>query len=331
MFNKLSIRGIALDSAGLVALADLKGVARRTALIGSASFIDILFLAPGIHCQQAAAEINGGEYPAACSLMTGDVFRIENQATVSFLQAVGESGHLTTVTVSPRDGKKETWLVAKLFRSERKASLLFFMGVALTVIITILLGRIRDWWALGVLGMLIGARVLNVKVIKRRVERGEHGFKGAREPDDLDGKILVVLGNDRWVRMEGKLNDIKAVTAGLWLAEPQTEETFAVSTATLLVYCSAALAGNASTVGSLLLACLLLISGGILGLSNASTTTLQMYDRVLTNVPQSTKRYGRRREMVVDMKKEHKTEHWAHNMDLIPRVTEDTFESECQF
>ena len=42
MFTKFAIGGIQLDAAGLVALADLDTIARRTALIGSASFLDVL-------------------------------------------------------------------------------------------------------------------------------------------------------------------------------------------------------------------------------------------------------------------------------------------------
>ncbi|KAI5796165.1 hypothetical protein FPQ18DRAFT_326987 [Pyronema domesticum] len=49
MFGSTSISGISLDAAGLVALADLNTIAQRTAIVGSASLLDCLVLAPGIY------------------------------------------------------------------------------------------------------------------------------------------------------------------------------------------------------------------------------------------------------------------------------------------
>src|SRR6202011_327668 len=121
---------------------------------------------------------------------------------------------------------------------------------------------------LGVLGMLVFARLLNVVVIKRR---STIGWKGALEPG-VNGDLLVLLSQDRWIRIQGLVDDLKAVTAGQWLRDETPVESFCVGFATLLVYASAVLAGNASTVGNLLLACLMLISVGMLGLCNTATT-----------------------------------------------------------
>jgi len=74
---------VSLDAAGLVALADLSTVARRTALTGTSSLLDAFVLCPGLHRQQEAPELNGGEYPACAAMTTGYVFRVENPATVS--------------------------------------------------------------------------------------------------------------------------------------------------------------------------------------------------------------------------------------------------------
>ena len=98
------IGGIALDSAGLVALADLSTIKQRTALMGSGCIFDILLLAPGIHTQQDATSVNGGELPQAGEMKTGYVFRIENPATVNYLQRVGKTGHLVTVSVEDPPG-----------------------------------------------------------------------------------------------------------------------------------------------------------------------------------------------------------------------------------
>ena len=63
LLNKDSLTGISLQAAGLVALIDLSAIQRRTALVGSASLLDVLFLAPGMHTQQEASNVNGGELP----------------------------------------------------------------------------------------------------------------------------------------------------------------------------------------------------------------------------------------------------------------------------
>ncbi|EKM56403.1 uncharacterized protein PHACADRAFT_253495 [Phanerochaete carnosa HHB-10118-sp] len=316
MFHRPTISGIRLDAAGLIALADLKTIARRTALIGSASFLDVLYLSPGIHCQQDASEINGGEYPLTGAMHSagGWVFRVENPATVSFLQGVGKSGHLTTVRVSKETKEGTLGLFGELLRTEFWASILFLIGVVTSVVVIVLLVTVfRDWWALGVLGMLMGARVLNVCVIKLRQDK--HGFKGSKE-GNVEGDLLVILSQDRWVRMRGGVDDIKEVTAGQWLREPETLESFAVSFATLLVYCSAALAGNTTTAGSLLLACLLLFSAGILGLANAATHSLHMFGRMVT-VEDEPLRYERRLTMVKDMIQETRHTEWALRMSMI--------------
>ena len=318
MFTKLSISGIHLDAAGLVALADLNTIARRTALIGSASFLDVVYLAPGIHCQQAATEINGGEYPQTADMERGYVFRIENTATVSYLQRVGRPGYLTTVTVSPKVKLGLSGLFGELLCTEPRASLLFLFGVVINVIVIVLLGVIRDWWALGVLGMLMLARLVNVVVIKLRQDKD--GCKGNKELPREEGDMLIVLSQDRWIRMKGKLNDLKMVTAGQWLKESTTLDSFSVSFGTLLVYGSAALAGNASTVGSLLVACLLLVSVGILGLSNAATRTQHMFGRTI-RVEGERKRYHRRLRMVMDLVEEYPDGTWPERMELMK--TED--------
>lgn len=156
MFKTSSVHGISLDATGLIALADLKIISHRTALTGSASYVDMLFIAPGIHCQRDASLINDGEYPRAASMKTGYVFGIENQATVNFLQGVSTTGHLTTVTVNPPDPQSRS-LFLDIFRMDRGASILYLVGVALTITVIALLAAIHDWWGLGVLGMLLCA------------------------------------------------------------------------------------------------------------------------------------------------------------------------------
>ena len=311
--NKSSITGISLDAAGLVALADLSSIPERTALTGSASIFDILFLAPGIHTQQKASEINGGELPMTSAMTTGYVFRIENQATVNYLQKIGEPGSLVTVNVVKRGACSPLLRpFSNLLAAGAIPSLLYFTGIFLTMTSLTILGAIRDYWAVGILLMLITARFLNTVVLMRRAQKG---WKGAPE-SGVKGDLLVLLSQDRWVRMMGMVDDLKAVTAGQWLRDQTTVEGFATAAATLIVYSAAALAGNSSKVGSLIIATLLLVSVGLLGLCNALTRDLQMYEYKV-HVATEPKKYSRRLDMANDLIEETDRDDWAIGMGLI--------------
>ncbi|EJD50332.1 hypothetical protein AURDEDRAFT_112078 [Auricularia subglabra TFB-10046 SS5] len=302
-----SITGISLDAAGLVALADLTTINERTALVGNAWYPDVLFLAPGIHMQQDAPNVNNGELPETGAMSSGYVFRIENQATVFYLQRIGRPGHLVEATVTPvREGDY-------LRHYPPLGLCLYGAGILLTIVCVVVLGFIRDYWAVGVLGMLACARALNVIVFRRRAVVG---WKGAREPG-VEGDLLVLLSQDRWVRLRGTIDDLKLVTSGQWVRELEPIEGFATAGATLLVYCSAALATNASTIGSLFIALLLLVSVALLGLCNAITEELHMFG-CRVHVTRRAKAYGRRLEMVQDMiEQHHGRRDWAEGMRLV--------------
>ncbi|KAJ3551902.1 hypothetical protein NM688_g4440 [Phlebia brevispora] len=170
--HKDSVAGILLDSAGLVALADLPSIKQRTALMGSASFFDLLFLAPGIHTQQDCTAVNGGEPPQAVDMLGDYVFRIENPATVSFLQGIGKPGHLVTVQV---DSEERSWYLRHfehLYIGGFFPSLLYFLGIALTIVSIALLGAIHDYWAMAVLLMLLVARATNTIAVMTRSREG---------------------------------------------------------------------------------------------------------------------------------------------------------------
>ena len=314
MFKRSSITGISLDAAGLVALADLSTIAQRTALTGTASFLDVFILAPGIHRQQAASEVNGGELPITGAMTTGYVFRIENQATVSYLQKIGRPGWLVNVLVKEQATEPfgVQWFKAEFLTGGAAASVLYHLIVVLSVIALTLLLVIHDWWAVSVLLMLMLARIINVVVIK---QRAVVGWKGAAEVG-VQGDLLVLLSQDRWVRMLGLVDDLKVVTSGQWLRDETTIEGFATSFATLLVYVSAALASNASTIGSFFIACLMLVSVALLGLCNSLTDCLQMFGRIVTTTGES-KRYERRLDMAKELVESSQRDDWAIGLGLI--------------
>ncbi|KAG7443747.1 uncharacterized protein BT62DRAFT_902027 [Guyanagaster necrorhizus] len=320
MFSTSSIsrHHITFEAAGLVALADLSIAAVRTALTGTVSPLDVLLLAPGMHQQQSAEEVNRGEFPTIGAITTGYVFRVENPATVSYLQRIGRTGHLVTARVSnpSRDAKlsPHNRLVQSFFVAGVPATLLYLLGPILAVVVLALLAAIRDWWGFWMLGMLIVARAINVIIIRRRSKDSKE-WKGA--PEEGEGDLLILLSQDRWVRLRGSLHDIKTVTAGEWLRDQSTLESFFVALATLLVYMAAALAGNASTMGSLLFDCLLLCSAALLGLiSNSLMPCLQMFDCIIW-VEEEPKKYEQRLYMVNKMIEESRRNDWAIGMGLV--------------
>jgi len=173
MFGQTTFSGVSLDAAGLVALADLSAIAKRTAIIGSASALDILFLAPGIHKHQNATEVNFGEQPATAALTTGYIFRVENPATVCFMQRIGVTGHLVNIEVKR---EKTKGIQSRYFlKAGVLSSILFLMGPLMTIAAICFLGAVHDWWGIGTILALIIARLLNVVVIRRRSKLGWKG------------------------------------------------------------------------------------------------------------------------------------------------------------
>ncbi|PBK96068.1 hypothetical protein ARMGADRAFT_1010913 [Armillaria gallica] len=292
-----------LQLTGLVALADLPPITVRTALSGTASYLDTLVLAPGMHQQQSASEINRGEFPITGAMTTGYVFRVENPATVYFLQSIGVTGHLVTAQVYP---SKPNWSFVS------PATLLYALCPVLTIVVAVSLARIRDWWALRVLGGFVVSRFINVVVIKRR---DENGWKGKEEPGD-QGDLFIMLCHDRWVRLQGAVDDFKTVASGQWLRDLTALESISVTFATMLVYVSTALAFNASPVGSVLIVFLLLSTASLLTLCNSLTGELQMCERVIRRVG-APKKYERRLLLANELIDEIGRNDWAIGMGLV--------------
>ncbi len=295
---------MSLDAAGLVALADLSTVAKRTALTGNAALSDILVICPGLHRQQAAPELNLGEYPACGAMTTGYVFRVENPATVLFLQKVARTGTLTQVVVSRWDNKSKFWpgVLSTVFMFQTaslSSTLAYLAATSLTVVAIVLLALARELWGLGVLLVLMLARLLNTCVIRKRCEPGWHGEK---EPG-VNGDLLILLSQDRWVRMKGPVDDLKAVTSGAWLREQSFTESSVSAAATVLVYLDAALASNVNDSGKMILLVLLILSPGLLAIANECTNALFMHG-CKVEVVGKRKSYGRRLELVEDLLQE---------------------------
>lgn len=127
---------------------------------------------------------------------------------------------------------------------------------------------------------------------------------------------MVLLSEDRWIRVKGYVDDLKAVTSGKWLRNTTSLESFAVAFATLIVYATAALAGNASKTGSITLLTLLLASVSLLGLSNELARTFHMHGRVL-KVAGQPKPYVRRLDLAEELIRESGRSDWAIGLGMV--------------
>lgn len=143
---------------------------------------------------------------------------------------------------------------------------------------------------------------------------------GKSEPG-VYGDLLVLLSEDRWIRVTGLVDDLKAVTSGKWLRNTTSLESFAVAFSTLIVYATAALAGNASKTGSITLLTLLLSSVSLLGLSNELARTIHMHGRVLKMVglPKS---YERRLDLAEELIKDSGRRDWAIGLGMVVPETQ---------
>lgn len=308
---------ISLDAAGLVALADLKTISQRTALTGTSALLDTFVLCPGIHRQQSAPDLNGGEYPVCGAMTSGYVFRIENPATVLYLQKVGLTGQLTTLSVRStlQSRAEQNNILSRIFtfhNASWTSSCAYLLSVVMTIVALVLLAMSHNWWGLIVILFLCTSRLCNVIIIRRRTDVS---WQGASEPG-VKGDLLVLLSQDRWIRMRGMVDDLKAVTSGQWLRQMTFVESSIAAFATLLVYLDAALASNVDQAGKIILLVLLIATAGTLGIANETTRKLQMHGRVI-EIQGSRKQYKRRLDMAEQLVQESGREDWALRMGII--------------
>ncbi|RAK99619.1 uncharacterized protein BO80DRAFT_426309 [Aspergillus ibericus CBS 121593] len=310
-----ALSGVSLGLAGIVSLADIATSSQRTVLTGTATLLDSLVLCPGIHRQQYVADLSKSEYPAAANMVTGYVFRIENPATVYYLQRVGKTGSLTTVAVTNVHGHSPR--SPGIFFSTANATYVAMVAYSGAVFLAItavgLFIVLEDWWAVSSTAVLMFARLLNVLLIRRR---SKFEWSGAREEDE-PGDLLVLLSQDRWIKVVGKVGDIKAVTSGQWVRDMSAAESWIAAFATVMVYVNVVLVSNATQVGKIGLVFLLTVSAGLLAVANQSTEKLQMHGHVLSVTAQP-KRYKRRLDLATELIEEYggKTE-WAVGMGLV--------------
>lgn len=304
---------------GLIALADLTTIATHTALNGTSSFLDVLVLCPGIHRQQYATELNRGELPPTAALTSGYVFRVENEATVFYLQKMGIAGHLVTMKVEELPKHKGKTLGFKAINKTFTISfLLHAIPAFLTLIALAFVILIEDWWALAVLSTLILARTLNAIVIRRR---SVPGWKGVKEPG-VQGDLLVLLSQDRWVRLQGPVDALKAVTSGQWLRDMTFWEGSLTAMATLMIYINAAVSVNASQAGEIIILALLLLSVGLVAIGNEQQELMYMHGCKI-QVEGKPKKYARRLDLADELIRYTGRDDWAIRLGMINQKAGD--------
>jgi len=274
-------------------------------------------LAPGLHRQQLANSLNGGEYPAVAAMTSGYVFRVENPATVFFLQRHGRTGQLTTIRVSPSPLKNFLRRILSTLIVTENATFVTYLAYTLTVSATLFslafMHLTEDIWGLLALSLLILTRLTTTLFIRRW---SIPGWFGAPEPG-VQGDLLVLLSQDRWIRIRGAVDDLKAVTSGIWLRDPTTLEGYISAASTLLLYATAGIVGNASLDGQVVLAGLVVGSVAVMAVVNSKTEASVMHGRTL--VVEGRRRYGRRLEMAEELVKEVGREDWAIKLGMINR------------
>ena len=227
-----------------------------------------------------------------------------------YMQRIGVVGALVTVLVVASNNKAE--LGVRLFSGGVEAAVVSYVLPLLTVLSIGYCAVLKDWWALASLSLLMVARLVNVVVIRRRAVPGWHGVA---EPG-VEGDLLVLMSQDRWVRLRGLVDDLKAVTSGSWLQKMSTMESIVVSIATAIVYLAGAFALCSNFHGCLVIITLLLVSAGLLSWANGRAKDMRMHGRVIRVVGEP-KRYKQRREMADELIKEHGRDDWAIGLGMI--------------
>ncbi|PHH83273.1 hypothetical protein CDD83_3024 [Cordyceps sp. RAO-2017] len=304
------IPNLSLSAGGLLALADLNTVAQRTVIAGGSSWLDALVLAPGLHYQQAADALDGKLAAAEESAAGGGPVRyvVSNAALVGFLARLRnearETGTVTLDVSALRDGLARREMdslaqkLAGLVRPSPAATPLalepvemdwlshvfYLLSPLLTTSAVTLMVLLADWWGLAFILALMLSRILNIWSIKQRSRPDdEHQPKGrpAGAPsEDRLTEYAIDLGHGRRAVLRGLSSDLQAVTTQTWLRAKTDLDGYLEAAAKLLVYLVAAFSGNLSQAGAVVLMALLLVSAGLLGLSNSHARGLQLNGRV---------------------------------------------------
>ncbi|KAK4229583.1 hypothetical protein QBC38DRAFT_412273 [Podospora fimiseda] len=200
--------------------------------------------------------------------------------------------------------------------------LLYLLGPLLTIATMALAVLFKDWWCLIFILSLMLARLLNVWIIKQRTSqlaasddkpprsqsRSPRSLASSSIPSDPGASsrhrsrsrlsikceemisYIINLGDDNKtkVKLRGRPSDLRQITSRAWLRSKTHVEGYVEAMAKLIVYLVAALSGNMTQVGNLIMMVLLLTSAGLLALSNHRAKAFRV-NGVLTAPEKDTK------------------------------------------
>lgn len=142
-------------------------------------------------------------------------------------------------------------------------------------------------WALVIIGLLMVSRILNILVIKSRSKpKPPHlpspfALPASLPPPPRITQYTVTLNPTTTVVLRGLASDLYALSTTVWLRPKSHLEGYLEAIAKVLVYLVAAISGNATQAGNIVLLALLLVSAGLLALSNARQRGLRNGGRVV--------------------------------------------------
>ncbi|KAJ6446977.1 phospholipid-binding protein [Purpureocillium lavendulum] len=187
----------------------------------------------------------------------------------------------------------ETDVVQQRVEVDWLSHLFYLASPLLTVASLTFMILLADWWGLAFLVALMISRVLNIWSIKQRSRPSSPPSRPRPLPrslvpsesapptlPDRRTSYAIELGGGRRAVLRGMDSDLRALTTQTWLRDKSTLDGYLEAAAKLLVYLVAAFSGNLSQAGAIVLMSLLLVSAGLLGLSNAHARELRMNGRV---------------------------------------------------
>lgn len=249
--------------------------------------------------------------------------RIANQAVVNYVSRVAKEGKTVVLDVGEIPLKTRSWSTQRKERIRRGqramlyggpveleeslswvAQLLYLASPVLTCLAIALVVLLKDCefschehdythkaetfvgWALGMVGMLMVSRILNITVIKSRSKPKPPHLPSpfhlpTLTPPPRITQYTVTLNPSTNVILRGLPSDLYALTTTVWLRPKSHLEGYLEAIAKVLVYFVAAISGNATQAGNMVLLVLLLVSAGLLALSNAQQRDLRNGGRVV--------------------------------------------------
>lgn len=180
---------------------------------------------------------------------------------------------------------------ADVFELDWLSHLFYLLSPVLTVGAAMFMTLLADWWGLAFIMALMVSRLLNIYTIRKRCQPANpttmSGGSSGGVPvivgpatENRPTEYTIELGAHRRVVLRGLSDDLQAVTTQAWLRSKTNADGYLEATSKLIVYMVAAFSGNLTQAGALVLMVLLLLSAGLLGLSNAHIRDLQMHGRV---------------------------------------------------